>query len=293
MVNSNIGKGLSELLGSNYNDDPMINDNDSIKEISLKNIIAGKYQPRMNFSQEELAELADSIKEKGVLQPILLKENFSKNGEYEIIAGERRYRASKLAGLQTIKSIILEVDEKSAYELALIENIQRSNLNSLEEALAIDKLVNQYEYSHQDMAGKLGKNRTYVTNLLRLLNLPEEVQNMLGSNELSVGHAKMLVNKEDSIILAKKIVKEDLSVRAVEKLMQRKEKKAKGKLIETHNSQKQNYLDDLAYQASNLIGMDISIKHNGKQGKFIIDFDDKNDIEYLLQIFKDYAKNEL
>ena len=289
MVNSSLGKGLSELMGNSFNEEEeFFSDNkDKIKEVLLEKIKPGKYQPRTSFNKEELENLSNSIKEKGVLQPILVKES-DILGDYEIIAGERRYRASKLAGKEVISVIILDIDEKDAYEFALIENIQREKLNSLEEAIAIEKIISKFSYKQEEIAKKLGKSRSHIANMLRLLELPKELQNMLAENQISMGHAKVLVNKEKGLEVAKRIIEEGLSVRETEKLISKSVKEEKDNEFSQFNKQKQQYLDDLAVEASSLIDMDIFIKHNGKKGKMVIEFSDRSDVDYIMNIFKNY-----
>jgi ParB family chromosome partitioning protein len=202
-----LGKGLSELLGGTpYN---IIDKEVNLQELLIDVIEPGKYQPRNNFEEEELEGLTLSIKEKGVLQPIIVKfcQLLQK---YEIVAGERRYRACKRAGIKTIPAIILDISDAEAYEVALIENIQRERLNPIEEATAILKLIDQYDYSQDDVAAKLGKSRAHINNMLRLLKLPAEVKQLLVNNKISMGHARTLINKENAYDLAQQIISNDM-----------------------------------------------------------------------------------
>jgi ParB family chromosome partitioning protein len=283
-MNSNIGKGLSELLGSSYGE--TTNNDASVQKLELSLIKPGRYQPRMHFDESELTDLSNSISEQGVLQPILVRQNL--DNSYEIIAGERRYRASIQADLERIPAIILDIDEKTAYEIAIIENIQREKLNALEEAIAIDKLIKKYEYSQEEIAFKLGKSRTHITNMLRLLNLPQEIQDMLSSNQISMGHARSLVNKDNAIEFARKIVEDNLSVRETEKFVKKSLKKTKNKELDQFKTQKQKYLNEIAYEASQLIDMDVKLNFNGKKGSFAISFKNKSDIDYIMSILKSY-----
>ncbi len=289
MNNNNLGKGLSELLGS----DDFITDLENrknIKEIDLKFVEPGKYQPRITISDAELQELSASIAEKGVIQPIVVKFNNVLH-KYEIIAGERRYRASLLAELTKIPALILDVSDQEAYEIALIENIQRQKLNPLEEALAIEKLVKKYNYTQEEVAEKLGKSRTHITNLLRLLSLPLEVQEMLSTGQLSMGHARALVGQPNAVMLAKQIVDNSLSVRSTEQVVKSKGKKQQ-KTLSQYDKQKDIYLADIAKNLSKLVGLKVSIKHRNNKGKLSIDFKRNEDIDYILDIFENFARNK-
>ena len=211
---ANLGKGLGELLGNSFSD--LTNDR-TIIDVEISQIEPGKYQPRVNISEDELENLTASIREKGVIQPILVKLNDHK--KYEIIAGERRYRASLKADKLSVPCIVLDIDDKDAYELALIENIQREQLNPIEEAIAIDKLIGKYSYTQDTIAQQLGKSRAHIANVLRLLSLPQEIQDMISNKELTMGHARALVKKENAIELAKEIIDNNLSVREVEQIV--------------------------------------------------------------------------
>ena len=205
-----LGKGLSTLLGDKKFSIMERN------ELNINDVVVNKNQPRKNFKEEELSELASSIKKYGVLQPILVRKVKDK---YEIIAGERRYRAAKLAGLKTIPAIIKDFDNEEAFNLSIVENIQRENLNALEEANAYKVLMENYHYTHQVIADKIGKSRVYVTNLLRLLTLPDSVQKYLLDGKIEMGHARALINCDFIDDIIDYIVDNQLSVREVEKLV--------------------------------------------------------------------------
>ena len=205
-----LGKGLSTLLGDKKFSIMERN------ELGINEIKTNKDQPRKNFKENELNELASSIKKYGVLQPILVRK--AKNG-YEIIAGERRYRAAKIAGLKSIPVIIKDFDNEESFNLSIIENIQRENLNVLEEANAYKVLMENYHYTHQTIADKVGKSRVYVTNLLRLLTLPDIVQKYLLDGKIEMGHARALINCDFIDDIIDYIVDNQLSVREVEKLV--------------------------------------------------------------------------
>ena len=226
-----LGRGLSTLLGDDVPavapaSNPEANKDDEaaqanrIIELELSVLKAGKYQPRTLIEQEKLNELAESIKVQGVISPIIVRA--IANGRYEIIAGERRYRASKIAGRKTIPAIIRTVDDKNALAMALIENMQREDLNAMEEALGVKRLIEEFGFTHEAAADAIGRSRSGTTNLLRLLNLTEPVQQMLIKGQIDMGHARALLalSGADQIQAANEVVARQLSVREAEKLVQ-------------------------------------------------------------------------
>lgn len=240
-------------------------------------------QPRKNFDQEKLQNLADSIKSKGLLEPIIVRK---KENHYEIIAGERRWRASKLAGLKEIPVIIKSYDDLERVEVSLIENIQREDLNPIEEARAYQRLIEEFHLKQEEIADKVSKNRTSVTNSLRLLKLTEPVQNMVVDGRLSMGQARALIsveNSEQQLALAEKIADENLSVREVEKLIRSLSKPKKD------NKTKDEELDalyhDLADQMISALGMKVQIHQKGKKsGSLQIEFSSQEDLERLMNL---------
>ncbi len=224
-----LGRGLEALLGDediNLNLDEETADvssfvengvfkNENSNEIKIEDIEPCCFQPRTEFNQEALETLAQSIKEKGVLQPLLLRK---KGEKYEIIAGERRWRAAKLAGLESVPAVIKDLTDSETLEIALIENLQRENLSAIEEAEGLSRLMNEYEYTQEVIAKVIGKSRSHIANTLRLLSLPDEIKQMIKENKLSAGHARTLVGKDNALELAEKIIKEGLSVREAEAL---------------------------------------------------------------------------
>ncbi|MCL2567064.1 MAG: ParB/RepB/Spo0J family partition protein [Alphaproteobacteria bacterium] len=238
-----LGKGISALLGDANPREINIPAEFHVVKIDLDKCVPSPYQARKTFNQEDLQTLADSIKEKGVIQPILLRKvNESK---YEIIAGERRCRASRLAGLTQISAIVLDANDKEVMEIGLIENLHRKDLDVLEEATAYKNLCDEFHYTHEDVAKAIGKSRSYITNFLRILNLPQDILQLIKEGKISAGHAKMLVNTENPSEMAQNIVEHNLNVRKVEKMVkdnsvkfeQEKEKFAKlsAELIEWQN----------------------------------------------------------
>jgi ParB family transcriptional regulator, chromosome partitioning protein len=210
-----LGRGLDALLAG---DAETSSNDDGLRMLRVSQMQSGKYQPRSFMDEDALQTLADSIKSKGIMQPILVREIAPE--QYEIIAGERRWRASQIAGLEEVPVLIREIEDESALEMALIENIQRENLNPLEEALGIKRLIDEFGMTHEKAANAVGRSRVAVSNLLRLLTLSDAVQDMLMNNRLDMGHARALVGLDAAyqVMLANKVVQEDLSVREVEKL---------------------------------------------------------------------------
>lgn len=212
-----LGRGLSALLGEAEEIDHAVAPADGVREIPIELIHNNPEQPRKHFAEAELAELADSLRDKGVLQPILVRPS-SRPGEYEIVAGERRWRAAQRANVHDVPIILIEADEKAALEIAVIENVQRADLNALEEAMGYEQLGNEFGYSQTDLARIIGKSRSHIANTLRLLALPEAVQTMLVDGHLSAGHARAIMTAEDPTILAKAVVERGLNVRDTEAL---------------------------------------------------------------------------
>lgn len=273
-----LGKGLDTIF-----DDNAIDTNNSITHISIESISPKKNQPRKVFDADSLSELASSIAEHGVIQPIIVRD--IKNGTYEIIAGERRWRASKQAGLFEIPCIIVEADEIQAAELALIENIQRENLNAYEEAKAYKSLIDDFGLSQEEVAKKVGKSRPAVTNCLRLLDLPPEVVEYLQRNLLTAGHCRALLGLKDRAKcgeLALKIIKRNLSVREVEAAIRRINKETEAQEKNEEYGVKVNYFEDLERRATALCGRRVKIAE-GKNKKVIqIEYTNNDDLQELL-----------
>jgi ParB family chromosome partitioning protein len=294
-ANKKLGRGLSALLGESkgQNQLPAVNKNDElVAQIELTKIIAGIYQPRQHFNNTEIEELADSIKEKGVLQPIILRKTDDEN--YEIIAGERRYRACQIVGLRTIPAIIKKLNNHEALEFALIENIQRENLSPIEEALGYKKLINEFSYTQEEVAKKLGKSRSHIANLLRLLNLPQIVQNMLSMNQISMGHARAIINSQNPEELAQRIISESLNVRDVEELIRDEKFEESQKLIPTVKRENKvklvnsDYVIDLERKISDLMEMEVKISFNAMKGagKMTVKFDGIEALHDLIKKLK-------
>uniref|UniRef100_A0A2A4YSM3 Chromosome partitioning protein ParB n=1 Tax=OCS116 cluster bacterium TaxID=2030921 RepID=A0A2A4YSM3_9PROT len=227
--NRRLGRGLDALLGDSQTFLDHENDANEQKTLNVEQIGPNRYNPRKHFSEDELADLANSIKEKGVLQPILIRVVADREYIYEIVAGERRWRASKQAGKNSIPTIIVDLNDKEALEVAIIENVQRENLSAIEEAVGLGQLIEQFEYTQDDVAKVIGKSRSYVTNILRLLKLPVEIKEMVEMGKISAGHARALLGRKNAVALAGRIIDEDISVRGIEDLVREQEGRAETK----------------------------------------------------------------
>ena len=279
-----LGKGLNALFIENIDvkSKPM----DSMTEIKLSDIIPNPTQPRTEFNEEALNELAESIRQLGLIQPITVKREGDK---YIIISGERRWRASEMAGLESIPAYIREVDDTTLHAMALVENIQREDLNAIEISLGMQRLIEECGLTQEALAERLGKKRSTVTNYLRLLNLPNEVQFAIKSGIISMGHAKAIASAENEtkqLALLKKCIKNNLSVRQIEELARNtSEKKAKSTVLATDEEYPESY-SRLVEQLEKFFSQDIAIKRtkNGG-GKIIIDFSSDADIEKFVKRF--------
>ncbi len=245
-------------------------------------------QPRKTFTQEALSQLADSIGQFGVLQPIIVRESTLLQGTYEIIAGERRWRAAKMAGLSEIPAVILDGDDLKAAQVAVIENVQREDLNAVEEALAYDALIERFGLTQDQVAKQVGKSRSAVTNILRLLDLPDEVLELLKNGDLTSGHARALLglkNEEQMISLAQKIVEKDLSVRDVERTIRllQYEPTALDEDEQSALTQRKAYMHDLEHRAVTVLGRRVRILKSAKKKVVELAYSDDDDLEALLK----------
>ena len=285
-------KGLGKGLGALLTDENSSIDSESISEIKIIDIEPNSSQPRKDFDQERLAELSESIRQYGVLSPILVQE--SDNGYYRIIAGERRWRASKLAGLKTIPAIIKKSENLQVFELALIENLQREDLNPIEEALGYRRLMTEYGLTQEQVSEKMSKSRSGIANSLRLLNLPEEVIGMVECGDLSVGHAKVLLAIADSAkltMLAKKTIDESLSVRELEELIKKGEITPKAKKEVDLNLKLA--FETIEKNVSSLLGTKVKIVDKNNKGKIQIEYYSAKDLERIIKIIQNSEKNDL
>ena len=280
MIDSKIKKGLGRGLSSLLGDVPK---KIETNKISIKDIVRNKFQPRKNFNKDNLEELTNSIKEQGVIQPIVVRPDKSANGKYEIIAGERRWLASQNAGLHEVPVVILDVDDVKSLEFAIVENVQRQDLNAIEEAWGYQRLVDDFNYNHEKLSKFIGKSRSYIANSLRLLSLPEEILMMVEDRSLSAGHARSLIGLNNASDIAKKIVKKKLSVRQAE-VLARQFRDKKFKLVH----KKDPNILDLQKTLEDKTGLNILI-NNKKNNSGSITFEYQN-LEQLDKII-DTIKN--
>ena len=279
-----LGKGLEELFNNEQINFDQIEEKildstsvDEIVELPLDELRPNPYQPRKVFDEEKLQELANSIREHGIFQPIIVKKSSIKG--YEIIAGERRVKASKIAGLDKIPSIIRDFSDQEMMEIALLENLQRENLNSIEEAMAYRNLLDSMNITQEELANRLGKSRSHITNMLGLLNLPEEVKDMIVDDKLSMSHARVLSkmdNKEDIIALANRIIEENLNVRDIEEVSKNSE------ITKTHKVNKKT-TNEYEY-VQNIMCEKLGTKVKIGTNKINISFTNANDLNRILEI---------
>jgi ParB family chromosome partitioning protein len=279
-----LGRGLDALLSGNSTS----KQNDVLRELRVEQLQPGKYQPRSHMDQASLNELAASIKVQGVMQPILARE--LPEGGYEIIAGERRWRAAQLAELKQVPVIVRKVPDNAALAMALIENIQREDLNPLEEAVGIQRLIDEFQMTHQAAADAVGRSRSAASNLLRLLKLPQAVQDMLMEGSLDMGHARALLSLEGAqqVLLANKIVLEGLSVREAEKLVQQQgEAKPAAQVTSKKPHKVDRDTEQLQEEMSAHLGARVEIKSNSKGGgKLVIEYASNDHLDELLSGLK-------
>ena len=262
-IKKGLGRGLSSLIGETKVET-------KTNKLLLSEIIPNKYQPRKNFDEKILNDLSNSIKERGVIQPIIVRKSNSENSKYEIIAGERRWLAARKAGLHDIPVVVTEADDLKSLEFAIVENVQRHDLNPLEEAQGYKKLINEFSYDQEKVSKFIGKSRSYIANALRLLSLPEEVIKLIENQKLSAGHAKILVGLENALFVANKIIEKKLSVRQSENFV----KLFKNKKQKSTNSKDANIIH-LEMSIINKVGLNVEIK-NKKNNKGKISFEYKN-----------------
>lgn len=264
-----LGRGLAALIGDMATiEGARVTESGGVKRLPVEMIIANRSNPRRSFDADQLEELTNSIREKGVMQPLLVRPSEDPN-IFELIAGERRWRASQKAGLHDVPVIVRDVDDKEALELAIIENVQRADLNPLEEAMGYGQLIEQFDYTQQDLAQVIGKSRSHVANTLRLLKLPEDVRGMVASGTLTAGHARTLITADDPAQLARQIVSGGLSVREAEALSQQRDVAGKRKATEPSVSRDADTVA-LERRLSDALGLSVSLAHSERGGKLEI-----------------------
>ena len=271
-IKKGLGRGLSSLIGESKKD------TSSTNKISVSSLVPSKFQPRKYFDEEKLNDLSNSIKERGILQPIIVRKSKNFPDKYEIIAGERRWQAAKKAELNEVPVVITDVDDLKSLEFAIVENVQRDDLNPLEEAQGYQRLIDEFSYDHEKVSKIIGKSRSYITNSLRLLSLPHDVLNLLESRKISAGHAKILVGLDNASFIAAKINKKNLSVRQAESFVKIFKKK-KGS-IKTRDVNVQSLENEIIEK----IGLKVLI-NNKKDNKGSIKIEYKN-LDQLNRIIK-------
>ena len=275
-----LGRGLASLIGDVPKEVISNNTQDEINVslIPIENIQANKQNPRSIFSEEELIDLSNSIKEKGIVQPIIVRKR-DNDSSYEVIAGERRWRAAQIAQLDKIPAIIKSLSDDDALEIAIIENVQRSNLNPIDEASGYKRLIDIYNYTQEDLANVIGKSRSYIANILRLTNLPLKVQEYLSSGQLTIGHARALIGSDDAEKIASLIIEKELSVRQTEDLIKKKNITA----VETKKTNIKNQdVVTLEKTITDAIGLKVEIQtKDNKSGKLIIAYNDNLQLDKI------------
>lgn len=283
----NLGRGIGALLGEDI--DFMASsssENKNIDVLDIEDLVAGKYQPRKEFAEDALQTLAISIKEKGILQPLIVRKQGQK---YEIIAGERRWRAAKIAGVKNVPVVIKELEDREVLEIALVENLIRENLSAIEEAEGFQQLINEFSHTQEALAQIVGKSRSHITNTLRLLSLPSEVKAFINSGKLSAGHARALVGKENAIDLAKMIVSKDLSVRQVEELV------SKQKELDSKKEKKEKLSDltDIEESLVKKLGLRIKITPNKQGGgKVVLQYSSVAELDMIIETLEQKRRSE-
>ena len=269
-----LGKGLTALFGEELTQD------DSLRTLKLRDVEPNPNQPRREFDPAALEELTESIRQNGIITPITVRKV---DDRYQIIAGERRWRASRMAGLEDIPAYVLEVDEREAYQYALVENLQRQDLNPIEEALGYRRLMDDYGYSQEKAGEKVGRSRPYITNALRLLSLPQLICDMIASGALSAGHGRALVvlDEQKAMEAAKSILEKELSVRETEALVKRMLEEQPEEEEEKKEDAIAMYVRELEQSLASSTGHKISIKHGRKKGKLTIEYYGNDDLDKI------------
>ena len=274
-IKKGLGRGLSSLIGETSLES-------KINKLSLSDVVPNKFQPRKNFDEENLDELTSSIKERGVIQPIIVRKSDDEISKYEIIAGERRWLAARKAGLHDIPVVVTEADDLKSLEFAIVENVQRHDLNPLEEAQGYKRLIDEFSYDQEKVSKFIGKSRSYITNSLRLLTLPESVLKNIEEKKISAGHAKILVGLDNAEFIANKIIEKKLSVRQSENFVKIFRKK-KGSFLRSIDPNIQN----LEKSITDKIGLNVSIKNNKRnKGTITFAYHDIDQLNKIIDIIK-------
>lgn len=282
---ASLGRGLSALFGEATEDYSALDKVRTSKQVPVEFIHPGKYQPRRTFDDEALQGLVESIRDKGILQPLLVRRDPDTTNSYELIAGERRWRAAQIAGLHEVPVVIRDLSDRDALEIALIENIQRQDLTPLEEAEGYRRLMEEFEHTQEDLARAVGKSRSHVANMMRLLSLPDPVKAMVQDGALTAGHARALLTAPDPVAIAKEVVKRGLNVRQTEDLMRGDQPKAKkgGTGASADPALKDVDLVNLEEEISARIGLKVAITPHGKRGTITIHYQTLDQLDDVLR----------
>tara|TARA_B110000444_G_C18742447_1_gene548651 strand:+ start:154 stop:1002 length:849 start_codon:yes stop_codon:yes gene_type:complete len=274
-IKKGLGRGLSSLIGETKTET-------NINKLLISDLVSNKFQPRKKFDEEKLLELSNSIKERGVIQPIIVRKSNDKNSKYEIIAGERRWLAAQKAGLNEVPVVITNVDDLKSLEFAIIENVQRNDLNAIEEARGYQRLINEFAYDQEKVAKFIGKSRSHIANFLRLLLLPENILKLIEDKKLSVGHAKILIGLDNIEFVVSKIIEKNLSVRQAENFV--KIFKIKKNQV---NFRKNSNIRALEASIREKIGLNVYIKNRkNNNGSIILEYKDFDQLNKIIEIIK-------
>ena len=270
-----LGRGLSSLIGDSSSSSKK-------NTVSISSLVRNKYQPRKNFNKENLEDLSNSIKERGIIQPIIVRESKVDDNKFEIVAGERRWLAAQNAGLHEVPIVVVDVDDLKSLEFAIVDNVQRHDLNPVEEAQGYQRLIDEFGYDQEKVSKFIGKNRTHITNCLRILSLPKEVIGLIQDGKLTQGHAKVLVGLENSYLIARKIIDKKLSVRQTENLIRVIKNPKKFKSM----SRDANILD-LEKIMKEKLGINVFIKNKkNNRGSLTFEYKDLDQLNRLIMVIK-------
>ena len=271
-----LGRGLSSLIG----DSEKIDDK---KNISISSLVRNKYQPRKKFDELSLEELTNSIRERGIIQPIIVRPSYDEENKFEIIAGERRWQAAQFAGLNEVPVIVINLDNVKSLEFAIVENVQRKDLNPIEEAEGYKRLIDEFSYDQDKVSKFIGKSRTHISNCLRLLSLPQEIIELIIEEKLSQGHAKILVGLDNAIFLAKKIISKKLSVRQAESLVRMLKSNSN-----SSSKRKDPNIASLEQELTDKIGMRVFVKNKrNNSGTISLEYKGADQLDRLVEIIKE------
>ena len=274
-IKRGLGRGLSSLIG-----ETKVESNKN--QLQISDLTPNRFQPRKIFDEENLNDLTNSIKERGILQPIIVRKSEDEKSKFEIIAGERRWLAAQRAGLHNVPVVITEADDLKSLEFSIVENVQRHDLNPLEEAQGYKRLIDEFSYDQEKVSKFIGKSRSYIANSLRLLTLPSEVIKLIEAQKLTVGHAKILVGLENANFIANKIIEKKLSVRQAENFVKIfKNKKQKSNKVKDSN------IKDLEMSVSNKVGLNVIIQNKkNNKGKIIFEYKELDQLNKIIEIIK-------